>query len=690
MEGKFQILRSLPILANCGMWTLAGLARHAEFLSLKKDEFAVREGEKGDAFFVVVSGRLQACSQVDGHADRIYVEYGSGDWFGETPLLSGQTHWASVRALNDSVLLRIPRERFEAMLRSDPRMALGFTHRMGERMMQLRAEKKPAKRSTIIALCSGLPGAGKTLLATNLVASLARETGDAVLMLDLSGRQGGRPLSSCKAMSISSALEKIVAHHPFGYDRLCLTLTGDEKETHLVAPLFGDLVKRYKYVLVDLPNETCPTMLECMIQSDHIYVVARNEEPHLLKTRVLLRDLAEHRQDVSPKARVILTAVGATCVPYVEHAQAIVGQEIGYLLRWIPGSEVIDSVDGIPYVLRRPMEPYSLVVRRIAREMGNLMVGLVLGAGGARGLSHIGVLRVLEREKITVDVIAGSSMGALVAAAWASGRTADELEQIAMQVKGKRWFLKLLNPMFPGAGIVRGLLVYRFIESILDGLTFEDTMIPVKIVACDLNTMEEVIYQRGKVVDAIRASISIPGIFRPMKHLGRTLIDGGLASPVPVGLLHRMGVSKIIAVNTFPSPAVMTKIRHSEELSRLEPRDLRTPMRESGAIIDTPGGLIKMYMRFLNSTQARVAEQECRRADIVLSPTVTRGFWYDFYNPERYIRRGEEVAEAALPQLRGLVETPPQNASPADAEHTKIPRQPEIQAKPVLSGNLLS
>jgi NTE family protein len=180
-------------------------------------------------------------------------------------------------------------------------------------------------------------------------------------------------------------------------------------------------------------------------------------------------------------------------------------------------------------------------------------------------------------------------------------------------------------------------------------------MIPVKIVACDLHTMEEVIYQRGKLVDAIRASISIPGIFRPMRHLGRKLIDGGLASPVPVGLLHRQGISRIIAVNTFPDPDVMRKIRHREELSRIEPRDLREPMRESGPIIDTPGGLIKMYMRFLNATQARVAEAECRRADIVLSPTLMDGFWYDFYNPERYIRRGEEVAEAALPELRELI-----------------------------------
>ena len=657
MEGKLQILESVPLLATCGREALAGLADHAEFVTIKKDGLAVHEGERGDDFYVVVSGRLQAYSAVNGHAERIYVRYSSGDWFGEMPLLSGETHWASVRALNDSVLLKIPRAAFETMLKHDPRMALGFTHRMGERMSQLREEKKRAKWSTIIALCSAVPGAGKTLLATNLVASLAWETGEHVLMLDLSGRQGGKPLVRCKPAVIfnGAEIDEMVAHHPLGYDRLNLKLTGDEKEIHLIAPLFGDLVKRYKYVLVDLPNETCPAVLECMIQSDHIYVVARNEEAHLCKTRILLQDLKEHRQSVSPKARVILTAVGTTCVPYVEHAQQKVGQEISYLLRWISDSEIITSVDDVPYALRKPMEPYSIAVRRMAREMGNLLVGLVLGAGGARGLAHIGVIRVLEREGITVDMVAGSSMGALVAAAWASGYSADELEQIAIRVKGMRTFLRLLNPMFPGAGIVRGLSVYRFLDSIMDGVTFDDTMMPVKIVACDLHTMEEVVFERGKLVDAIRASISIPGIFRPVKHKGRTLIDGGLASPVPVNLMLRSGVSRIIAVNTFPNPEAMKQYRQSQHEEHLTPAELKESMHETGRYIDTPGSIIKLYMRFLNTTQARVAQGDCAKADVVISPTVPDGFWYDFYNPERYIRRGEQTAEAALPQLKELI-----------------------------------
>jgi hypothetical protein len=156
---------------------------------------------------VVVSGRLQAYSQLDGRPERIYVRYCSGDWFGEMPLLSGETHWASVRALNDSVLLKIPRAAFETMLgtRSPDGPRVHPTH--GRTHDPIAGGKKRAKWSTIIALCSAVPGAGKTLLATNLVASLAWETGEPVLMLDFSGRQGGKPLVRCKPVVVSNGAE---------------------------------------------------------------------------------------------------------------------------------------------------------------------------------------------------------------------------------------------------------------------------------------------------------------------------------------------------------------------------------------------------------------------------------------------------------------------------------------------------
>ncbi len=658
MEDKVQVLENVPVLAGLGEELIKSLADSAEIIAVNKGDLVVREHDPGDALYAVVSGRLQAYTHLKSGSERVFATYCSGDCFGEMPLLSGETHWANVRALNDSVLLKIPREVFDAVVQRDPRVAVGFSQRLGHRIKELREEKHRAKWSNIIALYSALPGAGKTLLAANLAASLAKETGEPVLLLDFSGRQRGVPLAKCERLHSrnGAVLDDLVIHTPLRYDRLNLDLVGAEKEIGLIAPLFGYLVKRYDYVLVDLPNEVSASVFACLTQSDQIYVIAKNDDEHLYRTRLLLQDLRSHAGSVAPKAKVILTAVHEATMPYVEEAEHKVGQEIGCLLRWIPSGEIVESVDGIPYVFRKPMEPYSFTVRRIARELGNVLVGLALGTGAARGLAYIGVIRVLEREGIAIDLVAGSSMGALVGASWAVGKTADEMEQIALQVKSKRTFLKLLDPMFPGAGIFRGIRVYNFIESIVDGLTFADTIVPLKIVATDVDTLEEVVFEEGKLIDAIRASISIPGVFRPVLNNGQTLMDGGISDPVPVNVLARAGVSKIIAVNTIPNIEQMReRQRYRSELMRVPRRQRHNMMRETGPIVETPTGIIDVYMRSMHAMQSHLAEQACTNADVVLRPVLSSGYWYDFYHPERYIRAGEEAAQAALPQLKELV-----------------------------------
>jgi predicted acylesterase/phospholipase RssA/CRP-like cAMP-binding protein len=658
MEDKLQVLGNVPLLAGLGEELMKSLAERAELVSVKKGDLVVRENDPGDALFAVVSGRLQAYTKLKSGRERVFATYCNGDCFGEMPLLSGETQWASVRALNDSVLLKIPREDFDAVVHRDPRVAVSFTRRMGHRIKELREEKHRAKWSTIISLYSATAGAGKTLLATNLVASLAHETGEPVLLLDFSGRQKGIPLRDCERFQTmtGATLEATVIRTPLGYDRLNFELLGDECESRLIAPLFGSLVRQYDYVLVDLPNEASAAVMQCLIQSDQIFLIAKQDDEHLYRTRLLLQELRSHPSSVAPKARILLTAVSDTQSPQVQEAERKLGQEVSYLLRWIPASDSVQAVDGEPYVLRKPMEPYSLVVRRVARELGNVLVGLALGTGAARGLAHIGVIRILEREGIAVDVVAGSSMGALVAGAWAVGKSADEMEKIALRIKSRRAFLKLLDPMFPGSGIIRGMRVQNFLHTIVNDLTFADTVIPLKIVAADLNTNEEVVFEEGKIIDAIRASISIPGVFRPISNNGHVLIDGGISNPVPVNVLTRAGVSKIIAVNTIPNSEEMKqRDRYRAELSKASRRERRGIMHETGPVVETPTSIVNIYMRCMHAMQSHMAEEACSNADVVIRPIVRDGVWFDFYHPERYIRAGEDAAEAALPKLKELV-----------------------------------
>lgn len=654
MDDKLQVLEQVPLLASLGEELLAGLAEAAVITAVKKGDLVVREDDAGDALYAVVSGRLQACTRLPSGHDRVFATYANGDYFGEMPLLTGETHWCNVRALNDSVLLKIPRALFDAVLRRDPRVAASMLGRMGQRIKTLRAEKFRAQGSTIIALFSARPAAGKSTLAVNLVASLVHETGEPVLLLNFSGRNGGGPARVATVGAAGRALGDAIVHCPAGYDRLDLDLDQEPAAADAVAPLFGRVVKQYDYVLVDLPNRLSRPVFACLLQSDQVYIVAKNEPDALAQTRELLNDLERHALAVMPKARVVLTSVQDAGGARVAEAERQLGRTITAVLSHIPAAELDAGGDAArPYVLRCPLAPYSFAVRRMARELGNVLVGLALGSGAARGLAHIGVIRVLEREGVAVDVVAGSSMGALIAAAWAAGKSASEMEEIAWRIRGRRAFLRLLDPMFPGSGILRGMKVYDFLQSIVGDRLFADTVIPLKIVASDLNTMEEVVFEQGKLIEAIRASISIPGVFRPVVNEGRTLVDGGIANPVPVSVLAAAGVARIIAVNTIPNVAEMKERARLQGESPTRHRAGR--MRETGRVIDTPTSIINIYMRSMHAMQSRMAEQACAEADLVIRPVARAGVWYDFYHPDRYIRCGEEAAQAVLPRLKELV-----------------------------------
>src|SRR3989338_6228365 len=162
------------------------------------------------------------------------------------------------------------------------------------------------------------------------------------------------------------------------------------------------------------------------------------------------------------------------------------------------------------------------------------MIGLALGSGAAFGMAHIGVLNVLEREKIPIGVVSGASIGALIAAMWGIGLNAKEIQRISEKLKIKLNIIRLLDFTFPISGILAGRRLRRFLKAILGENTFEDLKIPVKIIVCDLSNRETIAVDKGRLLDAVYKSIAVPGIFQPIMENGRMLVDGGILDPVPV------------------------------------------------------------------------------------------------------------------------------------------------------------
>jgi NTE family protein len=174
-------------------------------------------------------------------------------------------------------------------------------------------------------------------------------------------------------------------------------------------------------------------------------------------------------------------------------------------------------------------------------------IGLALGSGSARGLAHIGVIRALKEAGIHVDCIAGTSIGAAIGAVYASGKL-DSLQETYLTMDWKK-IAYFFDVVFPKSGIIDGKKIADFMREYVHSECIEELPLPFKAVATELNSGEEVVLETGDVIDAVRASMSVPGMFTPVRRNGRVLVDGGLVNPVPVNVVRAMGADIVIAVD---------------------------------------------------------------------------------------------------------------------------------------------
>ncbi len=173
------------------------------------------------------------------------------------------------------------------------------------------------------------------------------------------------------------------------------------------------------------------------------------------------------------------------------------------------------------------------------------VIGLALGSGAARGLAHIGVLKALEELNIDIDIISGSSAGALIGGLYSTGIAPDMLKNLAIQIDKKMW----MDFTVPRKGIIKGERIQEILKLITANRNMEELNKKLVIVATDLKTGEEVVFTEGPLHTAIRASISVPGVFEPVEYKGRTLVDGGVVDRVPISILKNMGADIVIAID---------------------------------------------------------------------------------------------------------------------------------------------
>ena len=559
---------------------------------------------------------------------------GSSDSVESAPLRAGDAidglrgGRLNMRAIVDSDVLRIPRQsirrlmdRWPAMLRSGAPSSLGVRPPPVQR-------KGHGRILCLMPLSKDVPYAEFSSVCAE---TIAKETAEAVLCVQV-------------RVSPSEATDSFPSPFPDLGNVFLQRASGasDPISLRALVKLLDHAQMQFQHVIVEAPEgATVEALIEIIRRSGSVYPILRQNAESLFELNLLCREARARGGGEIPVKPVIFldpaeNAHGLSC--YIEET-----------VRWPVHSYLRRVGDGAHFVAN---------LRRLGREMCGCQVGLVLSSGAARGLSHIGVVQVLEENGIEVDIVAGSSMGAYIGAVWGAGYGGREMERFAREIEGYRGLWRLMDfAILPRRGFLLTDRVRQRLEETIGPLHFSDMVRPIRVVATRLDTLERVVFSSGSVADAVLASLAIPGICVPVLRGNIPYVDGGICDPLPVDALIDIGVRKIIAVNTIATPQTI-KACSSENANGEIGGSIWLRTLNSWFNPFAHGNAFDTLMRSMHAAQTRLAEASCRRASIVLRPYSCHGRWHDFSTPSHYISLGRQEAEAKLPAIRNLINKP--------------------------------
>ena len=258
----------------------------------------------------------------------------------------------------------------------------------------------------------------------------------------------------------------------------------------------------------------------------------------------------------------------------------------------------------------------------VTKPLPKPKIALALGGGAAKGFSHVGVIKALEAQGINIDIVVGTSAGSVVGSLYAAGYSGFDLQKMAMQLEQD----SVGDFVLPSRGFIKGELLQNFINKSVQNRPIEKLNKPFAAIATDLQSGERMVFRRGNTGMAVRASSSVPGVFRPVNINGRDYVDGGLTSPVPVAAAREMGGDVVIAVDISSRP----------EYTKVE-------------------GTLDILLQTANIMGQRISEYELTGADVVVRPKVLQMGSAEFEKKHEAILEGEKALQAVLPAIRSKI-----------------------------------
>jgi NTE family protein len=667
IQDKEFIIKELAFFGGLNKKELAIINAKSQIIEYRKGQIIYEEGSGPSAFYCILSGRVQIYTK-DKLGNRLILEYlHRGKYFGIISLLTNETHSVTSEVINDCAILVIQKEDFDFILQQIPHLAIDLSRTLSRRLKRKDIHQKKIFESTVISVFSSYAQAGKTVYALNLALSLNRETHKSVIILDILPKDKTHtlpqkleiaqpPIFDLSGPADAQVLpEEFILKNEFGIELFCFYYEEDNDAClKRLVEILSTLVNDYHYIILDLPAAMDRSIISMLNQSDLIHILSSPDPCDLKRTNNLISRLKTEYNFDPAKIKTIINEYKLSKIDHCGQLE-ILGQEI---FATIPKIEFSSRAR---LIIDAPDCEYSKAIRRIARQLGDCLVGLVLGVGVAYGFCHVGVLKVIEEENIPIDIIVGSSIGSLIASLWAIGKSSSEILEITREFREPKHIWGLIDITFPRLGLIKGNKLYRFLTKHFGDKTFYDVKLPLRIIASDVHKKEPKVLDKGLLVDAIMASCSMPGVFAPFKFKEEVLFDGGVTCPLPTEPLIQMGIKKIIAVNVTPSRedvlSQLKKLKNAAPSGLIEAQQKKSGRLGFFAHLKSIFNLniVDIIFSSVEVLQSEVARKEGELADIVLHPDTTGLFWLELHKADEFAQRGEAEARKHLDKIKQLV-----------------------------------
>ncbi len=616
---------------------LRRLLEKIQALSLPKGATLFHQGDEGDALYLIRSGKI-LISKTEKHQEKTLAYLGQGDVLGEMCLLTGEPRLVTAVVDSTVELLVLYKKDFDVLLKELSTMAIHISRILSSRLLETTKTKTApaAPSSKIYSLASFLPLSDRLVFTANLAVAMAEQSRRRVLLLDILDEESGlltkalgeQPVrigeASLQQKDLQSPdiLQKLASHHSSGLELISLPLPiMAGKLFSALYPFLTVLRQNYDFILIVLPLNHIKIIRPIIEESDKL-IFYEKEAPAAIPA------------DIMPPPRKIFHIV------FTQGTASAKASTAHFRLPW-NSSLINQTAQNRTTLLPAHDHPARRLMNRLARELTGFRIGFAMGSGAALGYSIIGILRVMERHGIYPDILAGTSMGALMGSFYALGKTPDEMDHIARTITKKK-LMHLADFTLPWQGLILGRNVHKFLKSILGDITFDGLPNPFACVATDIMTGEEIILKQGRVADAVRASLSLPFFFQPFFLNEHFLVDGGLVNPVPTSLIASMGADILISAN------LTTKPGEKRFTSRANRR------RYSSYYWKGPH-ILEVLFKTIYTMQFGISQTRAEPAHMVLAPDLSEFTWSEFHRAPEIIKAGEEYAEEAIVKIKSLI-----------------------------------